>query len=435
VRAPSGPPDAYEELRLRALDELQRAGADPGDRAAVRDLLARLVGEYQAAATSGTGRLPLAEPAAMARRLERSLTEYGALTPFLDGTLQYEELVIHGDEVSYIDLDGRLVVFDEPVSADEVTHIVNKVLATVGAAVDEGRPIVQAQVLDGTGRLGVVIPPVADRIDVTLRRYLTRRETFDELVAWDAITPPVADLLTVMLRTPTGVLITGQPGSGKTTLLNALLRAAPPALRVIACEETPELSVSHLNGARWRTRPPGPDGSGGVSLRDLVRVALGMRPDLIVVGETRGEEAYELTRAGNAGSGMVSTIHANSARQGLNALVSTAVMAGPNVSPHQVRTVFAQTIDLVVHTARQPQAAAGAGRPRRQVTEVVAIPPLQANDADFTVEPVFVRRDFGAPLEWTGNPLPAELEERLQRVLRPEGVRVTDLLDGSRGLA
>ena len=426
--------DAYEQLRHRALDEVQRGGIDPADGEQVRGLLHRLVEAYQAHATSGGGGRPLADPRAMTGRLERSLTQYGPLTPFLDGTLQYEELLIHGDEVSYIASDGRLVVHDEPVTTDEVLHVVNKLLATVGAAVDESRPIVQAQVLGGSGRLGVVIPPVADRIDVTLRRYLTRRETFEELIAWDAISPPAADLLSIMLWTPTGMLITGQPGSGKTTLANALLRAAPPNLRVIACEDTPELSVGHLNGARWRTRPPGPDGAGAVSLRDLVRVALGMRPDVIVVGETRGEEAYELTRAGNAGCGLISTIHANNARQGLNALVSTASMAGPNVPPELVRTVFAQVVDLVIHTAREPEAAAGRRPARRQVMEIVAIPPLQGSDTDFTVEPVFARDDFGAPLRWTGSPLPTDLEVRLERVLRPNGIRLVDLLDGTRRL-
>lgn len=426
--------DAYEQLRQRALDELHRSGIDPGDRDQVRALLQRLVDDYQVRATSGGRTRPLADPWAMAERLERSLTQYGPLTPFLDGSLAYEELLVHGDEVTYITADGRLVVHDEPVTTDEVLHVVNKLLATVGAAVDESRPIVQAQVLGGSGRLGVVIPPVADRIDVTLRRYLAKRETFDELIAWDAISPPAADLLTAMLRTPTGLLVTGQPGSGKTTIANALLRAAPPNLRVIACEDTPELSVTHLNGARWRTRAPGPDGLGAVTLRDLVRVALGMRPDVIVVGETRGEEAYELTRAGNAGCGMISTIHANNARQGLNALVSTATMAGPNIAPELVRGVFAQIVDVVVHTARQPEAAAGRRPARRQVMEIVAIPAMQGSETDFTVEPLFVRDDFGAPLRWTGNPLPGDLEERLDRVLRPHGLRPTDLLDGSRRL-
>lgn len=426
---------AYERLRFDCLDQLRLRGLDTASPTDVLSMIRGLVDRYQIEATSSGGLRPLHDPSAMAERLARSLLDYGPLTPFLDGTIEYEELIVHGEEVSYIDTTGRLVAHDEPVSEDEVEHVVSKLLATVGASVDEGHPIVQTQILDGTARLGVVLPPIADRIDVTIRRYLAKRETFDELIDWDAISPAAADLLTLSLRTPTGVIVTGQPGSGKTTLVNALLRSADPSLRVIVCEDTPELSADHLQAARWRTRQAGPDGHGEVDLRTLVRMSLGMRPDLIAVGEVRGEEAYELTRAGNAGCGMLSTIHANSARQGLQALVSTATMAGPNVSPDQIRSVFSAIVDLVVHTAKEPTAATGTGKGgRRQVMEIVAIPPMQGAEADFTVEPIFVREDFGAPLVWTGSPLPTEFELRMNRVLRPHGMTVTDLLDGSRSL-
>lgn len=424
--------DTYERLRFDCLDQLRLRGLDTNSPVEVLSMIRSIVDRYQVDATSSGGHRPLHDPASMVDRLGRALLDFGPLTPFLDGTIPYEELIVHGEEVSYINTSGRLVAHDEPVSEHEIEHIVSKLLASVGASVDEGHPIVQTQILDGSARLGVVLPPIADRIDVTIRRYLAKRETFDELVQWDALSPAAAALLTISLRTPTGVIVTGQPGSGKTTLVNALLRSAQPSLRVIVCEDTPELSADHLHAARWRTRPPGPDGTGEISLRHLVRMSLGMRPDLIAVGEVRGEEAYELTRAGNAGCGMVSTIHANSARQGLQALVSTASMAGPNVSPDQVRTVFSSIVDLVVHTAKEPTAATGTGRAgRRQVMEIVAIPPMQGADLDFSVEPIFSREDFGAPLLWTGSPLPTELELRLGRVLRPLGITVTELLEGS----
>jgi pilus assembly protein CpaF len=241
--------------------------------------------------------------------------------------------------------------------------------------------------------------------------------------------------LTALLRTPTGVIVTGQPSAGKTTLVNAMLRAAPQDLRVIACEETPELSVEHLGAARWRTRPESPDGAGRVSLRDLVRLSLGMRPDLIVLGELRGDESYELTRAGNAGCGMLSTIHANGARQGLQALVSTAAMAGPNVQIEQVRHVLSSVVDVVVHVAKEPSAARGDGTGgRRQVMEIVAVPPLQGAEIEFTVEPLFVRDDFGSPLRWTGSRLPVDLEQRVDRALRPLGTTSQSILDGKRDL-
>lgn len=430
----SSTPDVYEELRQRALSDIRNRSIDTESGSAVLGLLKSLVGEYQANATSGGSHRPLHNPQSMVDRLSQSILAYGPLTPFLDGSIQYEELIIHGGEVSYIDEFGQMVAYPEPVTEHEVTHVVQKLLASVGASADESRPVVQAQILDGTARLGVVLPPIADKIDVTIRRYLTRRETFEELIEWDAITPAGASLMAAMLRTPTGMIVTGQPGSGKTTLINALLRAAPPNIRLIACEDTPELSVDHLNAARWRTRQPGPDGSGEISLRALVRMSLGMRPDIIVVGEVRGEEAYELTRAGNAGCGMLSTIHSNGARQGMQALVSTASMAGPNVKTSLVRSVFSSIIDLVVHVAKEPTAASTGRAARRQVMEIACIPNMQGSEADFTVEPIFSRSDFGAPLQWTGSPLPTELEARIARVLRPLNMTVTDLLDGSRTL-
>lgn len=160
-------------------------------------------------------------------------------------------------------------------------------------------------------------------------------------------------------------------------------------------------------------------------------MALGMRPDLIVVGEVRSAEAYELTRAGNAGCGLLTTLHANSARHGLQALVSTAIMAGQNVPADQVRSVFASIVDLVVHMAREPVELkqAGGGRIRREVMEIVALPPAAGTAVDFTVEPIFVREEFGAPLRWTGTPLPDELRVRLDRALRPHGVTSQKLLE------
>lgn len=424
--------DAYEVLRRRVHAEINSRGVDPEQEALVENLVRELVHQYQERATGGLEETaPLGNTHDMASRLIRSIRQYGPLTDFITGAVEFEELMIDGDEASYIDPKGHLVSVDEPASEAEFRSIVDKLLSTSGASVDEKNPMVQAQILDGTARLGVVIPPITDRLSATLRRYTIRDGSLAGLVDQGSLSPGAASFLSVMMTTPTGLVVSGQPGAGKTTLVNAILRAAPEAARVVTCEDTPEIRVSGVNSVRFRTRPPAPDGSGGVSLRRLVKQALGMRPDLIVVGEVRGEEAYELTRAGNAGCGLVTTLHSNSARQALEALISTAVMAGENVNVPHVRSVFCSIIDVVVHLAREPVQIkeSGANGIRREVMEISAVlSPL--DNGELVVSPIFRREEFGAPLTWTENPLPDDLTHRLDRALRLRGMSVHDLLSG-----
>ncbi len=423
-------PDAYEELRAEVLEALGRRAVDPGDGGAVAGLVGELVDAYQARARAGMGGRALADPGAMSGRLCRAVLDFGPLSRFVAGDQVVEELVIVGADVSYIDAGGRWAMLDEPVTEAELRSVVDRLLASVGLAVDTANPMVQAQVLDGSARIGVVIPPVSDVLNACIRWYLPRHETLAKLIACDALPPAPANLLAACMLTPTGVVITGQPSAGKTSLANAVVRTAPESRRVICCEDTPEIDPRHLSPFRWRTRRAGPDGTGEINLRDLVRTALGMRPDLIVVGEVRGAEAYELTRAGNAGCGLVTTLHANSARAGLQALMSTAVMAAVNVDSAQVRAVFSSIVDLVVHLDREPLEEAGTGGVRRQVMEVAAVPTLQASEADFCVEPIFVRDRLGAAMRWTGAPLPDDLATRLDRALRPRDMSVQGILDG-----
>jgi len=182
-----------------------------------------------------------------------------------------------------------------------------------------------------------------------------------------------------------------------------------------------------LHGGYYEVRPEGLDGTGEISLRDLVNFVLAMRPDRIVVGEVRGAEAFELTRAINAGCGFLCTLHANSAHDAVNALVNAALMAGENVTEHIVRRIFVEALDLVVHLDRDDIARAD-GHVRRQVTEIAAVVPSLADGE--TYEPIFVRDGLGRPLEWTGV-LPPAFEQRVDRVL-PEGSGLRRLLERGR---
>jgi pilus assembly protein CpaF len=284
--------------------------------------------------------------------------------------------------------------------------------------------MVQARVLDGSARLTAAIAPVTDRLSATVRRYTVRDVTLDALVARDALTQPAAAFLWAMMQLRSRIVVSGEPGAGKTTLAAALLSAVPTAHCVRSCEEIRELAVPILHGGYYEVRPPGLDGEGEISLRDLVKFVLGMRPDRIVVGEVRGAEAFELTRAVNAGCGFLCTLHANGARDAVDAIVNAALMAGENVTESIVRRIFVGALDLVVHVDRDDAARAdGAGqrRVRRQITEITAVVPSLSEGE--TYEPIFVRDDLGAPLAWTGL-VPPALEARLDRALpRESGVR------------
>ena len=205
----------------------------------------------------------------------------------------------------------------------------------------------------------------------------------------------------------------------------ALLAAMPPQHCVRVCEEIRELSVPLLHGAYYEVRPPGLDGGGEISLRALLKFVLAMRPDRIVVGEVRGAEAFELSRAVNAGSGFACTVHANRAVDAMHALVNAALMAGENVSESVVRSVFGQTIDVIVHVERHA-GASGSTPLRREVAEIVAVVPSLGDT--LTTEPLFVRAAPGAPLEWTGT-MPSALAARIAQAI-PAGIDLEALAKG-----
>ena len=213
--------------------------------------------------------------------------------------------------------------------------------------------MVQARVLDGTARLTAAIPPVGDRLSATLRRYVVRNVTLDDLVARDSLSPEAATFLGALMQLRSRVAVSGEPGAGQDHARSPRCSPRrPPSHCVRSCEEIRELAVPITHGSYYEVRPPALDGTGEISMRDLVKFVLAMRPDRIVVGEVRGAEAFELSRAVNAGCGFLCTVHANSASEALDALVNAALMAGENVTERIVRKVFSQSLDVVIHVDR-----------------------------------------------------------------------------------
>lgn len=410
----------YQRLRLQVLEQLDAERVDPStDPRRVREVVDDLVAGYQRSADLGTDPR-LRDAGEMARRLEDSVVAFGPLTDVLTSA-EVEEVFIEGSRVTWMDRTGRLHGLAEPTSEEENRAVVDRLLAPTTRSLDTRNPMVQARVLDGRARLSAAIPPVAEALSATIRRHATRRHDLEGLVATGSLSEGAAALLRLVMVGWSSVVVSGQPGAGKTSLLAALLGAVPPQRCVRVCEEIRELTVPLTHGSYYEARPPSVSGEAEVSLRDLLKFCLGMRSDLIVVGEVRGAEAFELTRAVNAGCGFACTVHANSARDALDALVNAAIMAGEHVPEALVRKVFSSAIDLVVHVDVQERDGDG---PRREVREIVAVMPPVADVV--ATEPIFTRPDGpGTPLRWTGIAPPSL--DRLQRHL-PDGQSLRDVL-------
>lgn len=419
---------AYAEIRRASIDLMDERRIDPeSDRQGARMLVERAVEEYCRRTQMGWGRA-LRDRGDMTERVLRSIADYGPLTGLL-ARADVEEVFIEGPRVTFIDGQGRLRGLREPTTSEENRQVVDRLLAGSDRRLDASQPIVQARVMGGSARLTAVIPPVADRLSATLRRYALRRLNLESLVELDSVTPAAARFLSSAMQTECGVVVSGPPGAGKTSLLSALLDACPPTRCIRCCEEVRELHVPLVHGSFYQARPPGLDGKGEISLRILVKAVLAMRPDLIVVGEVRGAEAFELTRAANAGCGFACTVHANSAADAMDALVSAALMAGENVSERVVRRVFASAIDLVVHLDRAPSGDGESGL-IRQVREIISVTP--GSGGSFDVRAIFRRPRLGEPLSPTGARLPRLLGERIEQATGGSVIGIPDGAGASR---
>ena len=412
----------YEALRLEVLDEVAGSEVDGRDRAAVESLVRSHVDRHQRTAESGSG-LRFSNPDDIVQRLVRSLVGAGPFEKFFVQPDLADEVSFKKDVITYFTRDGRQMIDREPTSEAELTAICQRLLSDAGVAVDLENPVVVHQVWNNRVRASVSIPPVSDCLDGTFRIYRPHRTDLADLVELGSLTPQAANFVAAFQRAPAGVLVTGGPGSGKSTIASALLRFTPATTITRIVQEIRELDAPHLPGGRWSPE------AGGHTIRSLVRRSLQFAPQLLVVGETLGEEAFELLKAGNAGCGFLTTLHANSAQLGMQSLVTAALMAGENIPERVVRVTFARLIDLVIHCEAEPLHRVQVdGRRRRQVMEISAVPAQISND-EFVLEPLFVREDFGRPLEFVGHHLPEDLERRLDRAL-PAGVTMRDLAEG-----
>ena len=301
------------------------------------------------------------------------MTGFGPIEPLLkDPTIS--DILINTHTLCFVERFGKLertsVRFKDEA---HLLRIINKIVSGIGRRVDEASPMVDARLPDGS-RVNVAIRPIAvDGPMVSIRKFSERPFNLDRLIDIDALRPAMADLLRAAVRGRVSLVISGGTGTGKTTLLNALSDCIPDDERLITIEDAAELQLQQLHVGRMETRPPNAEGKGEVRQRDLVRNALRMRPDRIIIGECRGDEAFDMLQAMNTGhEGSMTTVHANSPRDALKRLEQMVAMTGMGLPVPSIRAQIASAITLVMQLQRLPDG-------RRRLTSIDEIRGMESD--------------------------------------------------------
>ncbi|MCA1987990.1 MAG: CpaF family protein [Desulfarculus sp.] len=298
---------------------------------------------------------PLSQPEreALVREIKNEVLGLGPLEPLLaDPTIS--DILVNGPHKVYVERSGRLVRVNVRFRDDNhLLKIIDKIATAVGRRVDESSPMVDARLADGS-RVNAIIPPLTlDGPSLSIRKFAVDPLKVDDLVRIGTITPGAARLMEAIVKSRLNVIISGGTGTGKTTFLNVMSGFIPSHERIVTIEDSAELQLQQEHVVRLETRPANIEGHGEVTLRDLVRNALRMRPDRIVVGEVRGGEALDMMQAMNTGhDGSLTTVHANSPRDALSRLETMMSMAGLEIPDKAIRQQVASAVDIVIQLAR-----------------------------------------------------------------------------------
>ena len=295
---------------------------------------------------------------------------YGPLEPLLARD-EIADIMVNGSGTVYIEVAGKIqktgIRFRDN---QQLLNICQRIVSQVGRRVDESSPICDARLPDGS-RVNAIVPPLAiDGPALTIRKFKKDKLTLEQLVKYGTISPEGAEILKIIGRSRVNTLISGGTGSGKTTLLNCLTRYIDPDERIVTCEDAAELQLQQPHVVRLETRPPNLEGEGQITMRDLVRNCLRMRPERIIVGEVRGPEAFDLLQAMNTGhDGSMGTLHANTPREALSRLESMITMGGYSLPSRTIREMICASVDVVIQAARLRDGS----RRITHVTEVVGL--------------------------------------------------------------
>jgi pilus assembly protein CpaF len=363
--------ERYAELRRSAFNTLiqninltELAALAPGQ---AHGEIREIVGEIL---TLGSASLSLSEQEQLVEDICNDVLGLGPIEPLLARD-DISDIMINGTRDCYIEVEGRVMpAVMQFNDGQQLATICQRIASRVGRRVDEANPICDARLPDGS-RVNIILPPLAlDGPSLTIRKFRRERLTLEALVKLGSISPEGRELVEIISRARCNVLISGGTGSGKTTLLNCMTGHIADGERIVTCEDAAELQLQQPHVVRLETRPANLEGEGAITMRDLVRNCLRMRPDRIIVGEVRGPEAFDLLQAMNTGhDGSMSTLHANSPREAIARLEGMILMAGFNLPSRAIRQMIVGAVDVILQIARMRD-----GRRRiTHITEVVGM--------------------------------------------------------------
>jgi pilus assembly protein CpaF len=322
--------------------------------------------------------LPRNMKAQLFRDILDELLGYGPIQPLLDDR-HITEVMVNGPHRIYVERNGKIertgVAFQDD---NHLIRVIERIVLPLGRRIDQDNPTVDARLPDGS-RVNAVIPPVAiDGPSVTIRKFPQERLGINDLISFDSITPTMSQFLEACVKSRLNIVISGGTGSGKTTLLNILSSFIPEEERIVTIEDAAELRLHQEHIVRMETKSANIDGQGGVSVRDLVRNSLRMRPDRIVVGEVRGGEALDMLQAMNTGhDGSLTTLHANSPRDGIARLETLVLMSGVELPVRSIREQIASAIDVIVQQTRLTDGS-------RKVTHITEVAGMEGDTVVMT---------------------------------------------------
>lgn len=356
------------------------------------------VGDFLDTALAAHASLAPEQAAHLRKEVLDEVVGLGPLQQYLDDPT-IEEIWVNAPELVFVrDREGSRLT-STILNSKQIAALVERMLKPTGRRLDLSSPFVDATLPDGS-RLHVVIPDITHRNwAVNIRKFDSSINRLGQLVRVGSISDELADFLGTAVSAGLNVVVSGGTGAGKTTLLTCLLGALPTDKRVVTCEEVFELRLGNVDWVAMQTRPPSLEGTGEVRLRRLIKESLRMRPDCLVVGEVRQEEALDLLIALNSGTPGMGTIHANSARDAVTKLCTLPLLAGENVTANFVVPTVAATVDLVVHCGFTPSG-------RRSVLSVIA---LSGRVEGATIEITELFHMVDGSLCWTGVPAPQEV--------------------------